>query len=77
MSGFCPSHGGDGVTLTGPAQHLDESQEEEGRQEETYAILKGGPRETWQMEGKRVNFMSSEASPGLHIAPRSYLPPPQ
>ena len=42
-----------GLTLTGPAQCLEEPKEEKGRQEETNAVLQRGPRETWQAEGAR------------------------
>lgn len=42
-----------GLTLTSPAQCLEEPKEEKGRQEETNAVLQRGPRETWQAEGAR------------------------
>lgn len=42
-----------GLTLTGPAQCLEEPKEEKGRQEQADAVLQRGPRETWQAEGAR------------------------
>lgn len=57
-----------GLTLTGPAQHVDEPKEEKGRQEEAYAILQRGPRETWQAEGARMSLKFPGTSP--HTPPR-------
>lgn len=43
------------LTLTCPAQCLEEPQEQKSRQEETYTVLQGGARETWWAGEVRVS----------------------
>ena len=67
-----------GLTLTSPAQCLEEPKEEKGRQEETNAVLQRGPRETWQAEGcVRASSRRPSTLPGSLLvgpSPSSVLP---